>query len=242
MTTRASTKTNGETLYNGIRSPRRDRDDAAKVARVDAPEKVDDVVGSRPTERTGNLSPVLETPTTTTATTKAASTASDDEEEGRNDADAAQPAVEGDDAPVEMDGGTDAAPGRIEALRRLVPEEGVFNDEVQGENRVKLRKFYNATMDIVHTRLQNVTTVFGPHVRLKLDVESPFNQAPGKWSMCHPELAAPSDQDEQEHDDMNRRLRQNETGLEMVHRRIDRLAENMSFLDMFTSPASSGEI
>ena len=182
MTTRTSTKTNGKTHRNGERSPRQDREGDAKAARVDAPEK-DDVVGSRPTARIGNLSSDLETTPTTTA---AAATESDDEEEGVADEEEVRLAVAG------MGGGT-GAPKRDSKLRAIVQSlERV--DAAQGKDRSLLRNFRYEIARSSMTLLKRLDRVFGSEIEVDLRITSPFqrvaetiytNRAPDEESDVH---------------------------------------------------------
>lgn len=193
MTTRARAKTNGKTLCNGIRSPRRGRDDAAKVARVDAPEKVDDVVGSRPIARIGNLSSDFETTPTTTA---AAATESDDEEEGVADEEVVRLAVDGINigAVAGMGGGTGALKLKRDDKLRAIVQSLARVDAARGEERSRLRNFRYEIARSSITLLKRLDRVFGSEIEVDLRITSPFqrvaetiytNRAPDEESDVH---------------------------------------------------------
>ena len=176
MTTRASTKTNGKTLYNGIRSPRRGRVDGAKTRRVNASEKVDDDVVSSPARRTGNLLPDLET--TPPPTTAAAATASDDEEGGVADEEELRLAVDGINiGAVAGTGGGTGAPKRDIKLREIVQSLARV-DDARGEDRSLLRNFLYEVSSSAKKLVQRVDFVFGSAVRVALLVTSPFQRLP----------------------------------------------------------------
>ena len=172
MTPRARAKTNGKTLCNGERSPRQARDDAAKAARVDAPEKVDDVVGSRPIARIGNLSSDLETPPPTTT---AAATPSDDEEEGVADEEVVRLAVDRINigAIAGMDGGTGALK-KDDKLRAIVASLAKV-DAAQGKERSLLRNFRRRMFLSAKKSIERIVKVFGScEVKVCVFVSSPF--------------------------------------------------------------------
>ena len=171
MTTRTSTKTNGKTHRKGERSPRQARDGDAKAARVDAPEKVDDVVGSRPIARIGNLSSDFETTPTTTA---AAATESDDEEEGVADEEVVRLAVDGINiGAVAGTGGGTGAPKRDIKLRKIVQSLARV-DAAHGNDRRLLRNFLYDIAQSTKTLLMRLDRVFGSEIKVDLRVTSPF--------------------------------------------------------------------